>query len=134
MEIEISTPALLFPALSLLLLAYTNRFLATASLIRLLSNQAKEHDNCAVTSQIDNLKIRLELTKWMQFFGVLSILLCTLSMFGLFLEFTEMGKKVFGLSLISMCFSLLLSLWEVYISTNALNVELQDLDKKCKDN
>ena len=133
MEIEISTPALLFPAVSLLLLAYTNRFLATASLIRLLSNQARTQMNCEVTAQIENLKRRLELTKWMQFFGVLSIILCTISMFGLFLEFYEIGKKVFGLSLVVMCFSLLLSLWEVYISTNALNMELKDLDEKCKE-
>lgn len=133
MEIEISTPALLFPAVSLLLLAYTNRFLATASLIRLLSNQARVKMNCEVTAQIENLKQRLELTKWMQFFGVLSIILCTISMFGLFLEFYEIGKKVFGLSLVVMCFSLLLSLWEVYISTNALNMELKDLDERCKE-
>jgi hypothetical protein len=133
MEIEISTPALLFPAVSLLLLAYTNRFLATAHLIRLLSRQAREQDDCKFVAQIDNLKQRLELTKWMQFFGVLSILLCTFSMFGLFLGFLEIGKKIFGLSLITMCFSLVISLWEVVISSKALNLELKDLDSKCKE-
>jgi len=131
MDIEISTPALLFPAVSLLLLAYTNRFLATGSLIRMLSSQAKEKDNCRVKGQINNLKKRLELTKWMQIFGVLSILLCTFSMFGLFLGYYEIGKKVFGLSLIMMGISLLISMWEVYISTNALTLELKDLDSKC---
>ncbi len=128
---EISTPALLFPAVSLLLLAYTNRFLAVASLIRLLSNQIRTKDDCEINEQISNLRRRLELTKWMQFFGVVSILLCTISMFWLFLEFIEVGKKIFGLSLAAMCISLLLSLWEVYISTNALNMELKDLDDKC---
>jgi len=132
MQIELSTPALLFPAVSLLLLAYTNRFLAVASLIRLLSKQVITQENCKVTDQINNLKRRLELTKWMQFFGVISILLCTVSMFNLFLEFIEVGKKIFGLSLAAMCISLLLSLWEVYISTNALNMQLQDLDQKCQ--
>lgn len=131
MDIEISTPALLFPAVSLLLLAYTNRFLATGSLIRMLTSQAREKDNCEVKGQINNLKRRLELTKWMQIFGVLSILLCTLSMFGLFLGYYELGKKVFGLSLITMGISLIISMWEVYISTNALNLELKDLDSKC---
>ena len=133
MEIEISTPALLFPAVSLLLLAYTNRFLATASIIRLLNKQVKSKENCELTAQINNLKQRLELTKWMQFFGVLSIILCTISMFGLFLGFYEIGKKVFGFSLVVMCLSLLISLWEVYISTNALNMDLKDLDDKCKE-
>ena len=132
MQIEISTPALLFPAVSLLLLAYTNRFLATASLIRLLNNQIKENDRCDLTGQIDNLKKRVELTKWMQFFGVVSILLCTISMFALFLDYVELGKQVFGLSLIAMCLSLVLSLWEVVISSHAINLALKDIDSKCQ--
>lgn len=131
MEIEISTPALLFPAISLLLLAYTNRFLTTGQLIRSLSRQAREQEEGKINGQIENLKKRLELTKWMQFFGVVSLLFCTISMFSLFLGFYDLGKKVFGLSLIFMCISLLLSLWEVYISSNALNLELKDLTKKC---
>lgn len=132
MEIEISTPALLFPAISLLLLAYTNRFLTTGQLIRSISHQSREHGGQELAGQIDNLKKRLELTKWMQFFGVVSMLLCTISMFSLFLEFHDVGKKIFGLSLLTMCLSLCISLWEVYISSNALNLELKDLDKKCK--
>jgi len=132
MDIEISTPALLFPAVSLLLLAYTNRFLAVAQLIRMLHRQSNERDNFEEYKQIQSLKHRLELTKWMQFFGVLSILLCTFSMFALFLQYLEMGKKVFGLSLIAMCASLFISLWEVIISTKALNLELSDMGDKMK--
>ncbi|MBN2963600.1 DUF2721 domain-containing protein [Sulfurospirillum sp. T05] len=124
MQIEISTPALLFPAVSLLLLAYTNRFLATASLIRMLSQQEKK---VSVMEQIENLRKRLELTRWMQFFGVVSILLCTISMFGMLLGFLVLGTKVFGLSLVTMCVSLVLSLWEVTISTKALNMELKGI-------
>lgn len=132
MEIEITTPALLFPAISLLLLAYTNRFLTTGQLIRSLSNQVRTHGGHELDGQIENLKKRLELTKWMQFFGVVSILLCTLSMFGLFLGFNIVGTNIFGLSLLTMCISLFISLWEVYISSNALNLELKDLHDKCK--
>ena len=132
MEIEISTPALLFPAISLLLLAYTNRFLTTGQLIRSISRQAKDDGGKELSGEIQNLKRRLELTKWMQFFGVVSMLMCTLSMFALFLGFYDIGKKVFGLSLITMCLSLFISLWEVYISSNALNLELKDLYSKCK--
>ena len=132
MDIEISTPALLFPAISLLLLAYTNRFLTTGQLIRSLSRQAREVKNQELSGQIENLKQRLELTKWMQFFGVVSMLMCTVSMFAFFLGFYAVGKNVFGLSLLTMCLSLLISLWEVYISSNALNLELKDLDDKCK--
>ena len=134
MEIEISTPALLFPAISLLLLAYTNRFLAVAQLVRMLHRQSQERENCEEYKQIESLIHRLELTKWMQFFGVLSILLCTLSMFELFLGVFGVGKQIFGLSLIAMCISLFLSLWEVMISTKALNMELNDMHDKCKIN
>ena len=133
MEIEISTPALLFPAISLLLLAFTNRFLTTGQLIRSISQQAKERKNQELSGQIANLKKRLELTKWMQFCGVLAMIMCTLSMFALFLNFYTIGKNVFGLSLLTMCLSLLISLWEVYISSNALNLELKDLDNKCRE-
>ncbi len=132
MEIEISTPALLFPAISLLLLAYTNRFLAVAQLIRMLHRQSNERENSDEYKQIENLRYRLELTKWMQFFGVLSILLCTLSMFQLFLGYLSAGKQVFGLSLAVMCLSLFISLWEVLISTKALNLELSDMHDKSK--
>ena len=132
MEIEISTPALLFPAISLLLLAYTNRFLTTGQIIRSISHQAREHSELELAGQIENLKKRLELTKWMQFFGVVSMLMCTISMFSLFLGFYDIGKKIFGLSLLTMCLSLCISLWEVYISSNALNLELKDLYEKCK--
>ena len=132
MEIEITTPALLFPAISLLLLAYTNRFLTTGQLIRSISRQAREHKNQELSGQIKNLKKRLELTKWMQFFGVLSMIMCTISMFALFLDFYTIGKNIFGLSLLTMCISLLISLWEVYISSTALNLELKDLYDKYK--
>lgn len=132
MEIEISTPALLFPAISLLLLAYTNRFLTTGQIIRSITHQAREHSELELAGQIENLKKRLELTKWMQFFGVVSMLMCTISMFSLFLGFYDVGKKIFGLSLLTMCLSLCISLWEVYISSNALNLELKDLYDKCK--
>lgn len=132
MEIEISTPDLLFPAISLLLLAYTNRFLTTGQLIRSISHQAREYGGQELSGQIENLKKRLELTKWMQFFGVVSMLMCTISMFALFLGFHNFGKQIFGLSLVTMCLSLFISLWEVYISSNALNLELKDLHEKCK--
>ncbi|BFU78486.1 DUF2721 domain-containing protein [Arcobacter sp. 15-2] len=132
MEIEISTPALLFPAISLLLLAYTNRFLTTGQLIRSISRQAKEQKNQDLSGQIENLKRRLELTKWMQFFGVVSMLMCTVSMFALFLGYYPFGKNIFGLSLLTMCLSLVISLWEVYISSNALNLELEDLYNQIK--
>lgn len=125
---NVTTPALLFPAISLLLLAYTNRFLTLASLIRKLAEAESSLCNQARLRQIDLLRRRISLTKRMQVAGVFSFLLCTLSMFALFISVDRLGLMLFGASLVMLSISLVFSLWEVLISTNALNVQLQDLE------
>ncbi|KAF0808171.1 hypothetical protein A6D6_00561 [Alcanivorax xiamenensis] len=124
---SLTTPALLFPAISLLLLAYTNRFLVLAQLIRKLADEEKTHHEEVATRQIELLHRRVVLTQRMQVAGVLSFLLCTLSMFALYLHQDMPGVVLFGASLISLSLSLIFSLWEVLISTNALNVQLEAL-------
>ena len=124
----LTTPALLFPAISLLLLAYTNRFLVLAQLIRELNGTNKEEIREVIIRQISNLKKRLMLIKMMQIFGCLSFLLCTISMFALFLDYELMGKWLFGSSLILLSISLFVSMYEVIISTTAINVELENID------
>jgi Protein of unknown function (DUF2721) len=130
MEISINTPALLFPAISLLMLAYTNRFLALASLIRNLHSKYKDHtDKEGVLQQIKNLRLRLRLIRQMQLFGVLSLFLCVLSMFFVYEQLTIWANFVFASSLIAMMISLFLSLSEIQISTKALEIELSDMDE-----
>lgn len=124
----LTTPALLFPAISLLLLAYTNRFLVLAQLIRKLADEERDHHQSGTARQIVLLRRRISLTKRMQVAGVLSFLLCTLSMFALFLSLELLGMLLFGVSLVTLSISLIYSLWEVTISTNALNVQLQDIE------
>ena len=124
----LTTPALLFPAISLLLLAYTNRFLVLAQLIRELNGTNKEEIREVIIRQISNLKKRLMLIKMMQTFGCFSFLLCTISMFALFLDYELMGKWLFGSSLILLSISLFVSMYEVIISTTAINVELENID------
>ncbi|WP_192034674.1 DUF2721 domain-containing protein [Halomonas sp. YLGW01] len=124
----LTTPALLFPAISLLLLAYTNRFLSLAQLIRKLAEQERDSHHDMTARQILLLRKRITLTKRMQMAGVFSFLLCTLSMFALFMSLELFGMVLFGISLISLSVSLVFSLWEVMISTNALNVQLQDIE------
>jgi len=123
---DLTTPALLFPAISLLLLAYTNRFLALAQVIRQL-HAAREHELHLVQLQIPGLELRIRQIQYMQGFGVLSFLLCALSMFALFVDAETAGKVLFGISLLALAVSLILSLWEVLISTNALSVVVSDL-------
>lgn len=129
MELSITTPALLFPAISLLMLAYTNRFLALASLIRNLHSKYKDHTNKeGILKQIRNLRLRLRLIRLMQFFGVLSLFLCVLSMFFVFKMLQGLAGFSFGFSLLTMLFSLFLSLSEIQISTRALEIELSDME------
>jgi hypothetical protein len=129
MEINLTTPALLFPAITLMMLAYTNRFLALASLIRALHSRNREHPDDAVIQQIGNLRHRVLLVRNMQAFGASSILLCVICMFVLFAGYTEAGKIIFALSMILLIISLALSLWEIQISVKALNLHLKDLEK-----
>ncbi len=126
----LTTPGLLFPAISLLLLAYTNRFLVLAQLIRHLVGNIDDHRSEIVLQQISSLKKRIALIKSMQIYGVLSFLLCTIAMFALFIDYQMPGKVFFGLSIISLSLSLILSLYEIVISTRALNLELEILEKK----
>lgn len=126
--ITLTTPALLFPAISLLLLAYTNRFLVIAQLIRSLSGSMDDTNRRTVFRQIATLKRRVYLIRVMQIFAVASFLLCTISMFLIFLEHPRIGSWLFAISLLSLSISLVYSLWEISISTQALNVILDDLE------
>lgn len=128
MDITITTPALLFPAISLLLLAFTNRFLVLAQLVRTLYKDNKELPERVTALQIENLKKRLRLIRLMQVFGVMSFLFCSSSMFALFLNAVLIGEILFGVALIVLMVSLFLSLWEISISTQALRYALSDLE------
>lgn len=128
MEITITTPSLLFPAISLLLLAYTNRFLTLTAVIRQLGRAEDENSKDIIRRQIHNLRKRLNIIRAMQLFGVFSFLLCTLAMLSLFESWFGVGKFLFGLSLVSLTLSLVFSMWEVQISTDAINVEIERMN------
>ena len=132
MEMTLTTPAMLFPAISLLLLAYTNRFLAIAGLVRNLYDRYQARPEQKIQAQIDNLRYRLGLIRNMQVFGISSLLLCVLCMFVLFLGLVEFGKGIFAVSLLLMLISLGLSLREIQVSNRALRFQLEDLEEKLK--
>jgi hypothetical protein len=130
MHLDISTPALLFPAISLLLLAYTNRFLHLAALIRKLHGDFLAGHDPMARPQIDNLRARLRLIRWMQGLGVAALLGCTLAMAALFYGWTKTGEGLFGGSVLIMAASLALSLREIAISGGALAILLRQLEKQ----
>jgi hypothetical protein len=132
LEMSLTTPGLLFPAISLLMLAYTNRFVVLTNVIRQLSSLQNASDEDIVLRQIKNLRRRVQVIRMMQAFGVLSFVFCTLSMFSLLLVWAAIGAYLFAASLILLVISLLFSFYEVNISTNAINIELEkfkDLEK-----
>lgn len=129
MEINLTTPALLFPAISLLLLAYTNRFLTIATLIRSLHGKYKEEPDQLIWGQIKNLRLRVKLIRNMQALGVLSLLLCVVCMFVIFSGNLPLAEMIFGFSLILLILSLAFSAWEIQISIKALNIQLSDIEE-----
>jgi hypothetical protein len=127
MTLHIETPALLFSATSLILLAYTNRFLTIAQIVRGLKKNYDEENNKNILLEIRNLNLRLTLIRYMQLFGVLSLFLSVFAMLLMFLEQLLFGIYLFGLSLLCLLISLGISFWEISISVNALRVHLSDL-------
>jgi small-conductance mechanosensitive channel len=130
MELSIQTPALLFPAISLLMLAFTNKFLAIASLIRKLYSDYEKKKHNLVLHQIASLRRRLVLIRWMQALGIASTFFCVLTMFFLYEGWQLWAKILFSLGLLLMLASLVVSLVEIFLSAGALNVLLRDLEEK----
>lgn len=128
MDLTLTTPAILFPAISLLLLAYTNRFLAIATLIRNLYRQYKEERDPLILPQIHSLKRRVKLIRDMQFLGISSMLLSVISMFLIYLNLTISAAVIFGISLIFLILSLAFSIGEIRVSIRALNIQLSDIE------
>lgn len=129
MDITINTPALLFPAISLIMLAYTNRFLSLASVVRNLHTRyAKNEKDQNIHGQIKSLKYRLRLIKNMQAFGVVSFLCCILSMYFIYLNNITWANAFFGIAMLAFIISLIMSLVEIQQSTKALELELSDMN------
>lgn len=130
MTLHIETPALLFSATSLILLAYTNRFLTVATIVRGLKKTYKEKENKMILLEIKNLNLRLTLIRYMQMAGVMSLFLSVFTMLLLFLDQQLASIYLFGFSLLSLLISLGLSFWEINISVDALRLHLSDLVEK----
>ncbi|MGB0429421.1 MAG: DUF2721 domain-containing protein [Bacteroidia bacterium] len=129
-ELTLTTPAVLFSAISLLLLAYTNRFLAIANLIRTLYAKYTDTKSELIRGQIQNLKKRVYIIRSMQFAGISSLFLCVLSMFLIYVTAMLLAEIVFGVALILLIISLALSGWEINISVQALELHLKELKEK----
>ena len=128
-ELTLITPTFLFSAISLILLAFTNRFLSYAQLVRTLKDRYMEDHSAITRAQIMNLRKRLHLTKNMQMFGVASLLMCVVTMFLIYIGFQAVSGYVFGIAILFLIISLSLSVWEIQISAKSLEIYLGDMEK-----
>ncbi len=127
-EMTLITPTFLFSAISLLLLAYTNRFLSYAQLVRTLKDRYMVDHSALTHAQIMNLRRRLYLTKNMQLLGVASLLLCVATMFLIYVGLQIISAYVFGIALLLLIISLVLTVMEIRISAKSLEIYLSDIE------
>lgn len=130
MELSYATPALLFPAVSLLFISYTNRFVAYADLIRRLHDRQREEGGSLLRRQIKNLRKRIYLIRNMQLAGGVSLVSCVASLAAIFFEAAVVAEILFAAALLFMLVSLGLLIWEIQISIGALNIQLEDLSEE----
>ena len=129
-ELTLTTPSLLFSAVSLIMLAYTNRFLAYSQVILNLKDDFMKTKNPVAKAQIDNLRERLYLTRSMQILGITSLLLCVACMLFIYIHWYLIAMWVFGIALLFLIISLALSIKEILISAKALELHLADIETK----
>lgn len=129
MELTLSIPALLFPAISLTMLAYNARYLAIAALIRQLHQKYQETESQSIGLQVKQLRKRLSIIKNMQATAIFSFLLAVITMSLIYIELRFWANLIFGVSLLALMTSLVLSLIEVQLSTKALSIQLRDIEK-----
>ena len=130
--LDLTTPSLLFSAISLILLAYTNRFLAYANVVRSLKDKYQQSGNPQDIEQIKNLRKRLSLTQSMQILGIASLLLCVVAMFSIYINLPELAIYLFGSAHVLLAASLGVCIWEINISVKALDIHLKDMSSKQK--
>jgi hypothetical protein len=129
MEFTFATPALLFPAVSLLFISYTNRFISYAELVRRLHERLRDENTAGVVRQIANLRRRIVLIRNMQIAGAASLLFCVVCMIFLFFGLVVAAEMLFAAALFAMLVSLGILVGEVSISTRALTLQLGDLQR-----
>ena len=130
--LDLTTPSLLFSAISLILLAYTNRFLSYASVVRALKEKHQQTHDPKDIAQIANLRKSLYLTRSMQILGILSLLLCVIAMFFIYVSWQVFAAWIFGIALLLLAASLCVCIWEINISVKALEIHLEDISSKEK--
>lgn len=128
-ELTLSTPSILFSAISLILLAYTNRFLSYAQVVRTLKADYDKNPSTITHMQLANLRRRLYMARSMQLFGVSSLLLCVVCTFLIYIGMQMVAVYTFGIALVLLTISLGISIRELLISVRALELHLDSFER-----
>lgn len=128
-ELTLTTPSLLFSAVSLIMLAYTNRFLSYAQVVRNLKGEYDQKPTPIAAAQIDNLRVRLYLIRTMQILGIVSLLLSVVCMLFIYIGLQLVSIFIFAISLLSLIASLGISIGEIIISVRALELHLSEIER-----
>lgn len=116
--LAISTPALLFPAITILILTYSNRFSTLSNKIREFIRKGED------AAQIAVFRRRVGYVRRMLLWGILGLAASALSMLALVFKCTNTGVGLFVLADLSIVISLIYAILDVSISTNALELEV----------
>ena len=128
-EFSITTPAVIFSAVSLLYIGYTSRFIAISNLVRDLKKEFVISHDEIVIKQITNLRRRIEIIRNMQLLGILSLMLSILSMILLYKEWLWQGEMAFFVALCFLLLSMFFAIQEVLMSVDAINIDLSDIEE-----
>ncbi|MBK7096708.1 MAG: DUF2721 domain-containing protein [Saprospiraceae bacterium] len=128
-QLTLTTPAFLFSAISLIMLAFTNRFIAYSNIVRSLHDKFLVSKDEIIIKQIKNLRRRLYLTRSMQILGITSLLLCVITMFLIYIGYQNLAVYLFGTALLLLIMSFILSIIEIQMSTGALELHLRDIEE-----
>ena len=133
MELTLNTPAILFPTISLLLLAYTNRFISIGNRLRTLHDRYTSTQTDGLLKQISIFKRRIKMIRDLQLVGIGSLFFCVLAMLLIFENYMDAAKIVFTASLVMLLASFSIAAFEIIISTHAMNIQLQDIEEELDD-
>ena len=129
MNIDYTVTALMFPAIPLIMAVYSNRFRTLSALIRKLHDEYvfEKHIPPEWEKQLKNLSRRINYLKFSIGAAGLGFLFNMMTVLGLYLDKIFVARLIFATCCISMIISIVLFLFEIFLSTNALKLHLSDM-------
>ena len=136
MVLDLTTAALMFPAIPFLMLTFGTRFTVVSELIRKIHDEYAAEINLddvrtkRMLGEISTLKKRLLMIQINQTLTSLSFFVNLLTIFALFMGHQNLSKLLFGIVLILLMLAIILFVVEIGIATKSLNLHLEDLDSQ----